>query len=494
MSFTPATLGKLFLFDTKLGQTEETQHEKLLYYYPESTPTSRQLTDIGLSEALVNFTKTFSQDKPCEAVHLEKSRQAFFECEPGIWLVLTVNNPHTTTATKDGTTQCEYDSEEVSDSALQQTAAQAYRMFKLFNGTFERITNKGTVDDLRTSLAMFMPHFLKAIDFSHVDIFSALDGVHFLPVDKNVYLRVQSFINWTENTFPQIKHSCFFYRDHLIWSALDQDDLRILYKYLVDHILSSLSSSSSSSSLASRQKQSSPRRMFMGRKSGSNTPVSTSPSLSRRENGATSDTASNGQVVESALPFHFRDPAGDGYVTGPLDLNDKETHISCPFVFLGPTNERHRLIIYEHEHMFCLFFIKGDSSKLNTTFFSNLKSFILPQLQFLKPILGDHWDRKQGYADEYRYIYFNHMNLALKTSLRNKGAEISREHMKILNDMHADFEKSTDDISELMARTQSDGWIIGRKSDQREFYVLFDNRNANLLEINGKERSNLSSL
>jgi hypothetical protein len=37
----------------------------------------------------------------------------------------------------------------------------------------------------------------------------------------------------------------------------------------------------------------------------------------------------------------------------------------------------------------------------------------------------------------------------------------------------------------MMVRTQTDGWVVGRKSDQREFYVIFDQKNANLLEING---------
>ena len=38
-----------------------------------------------------------------------------------------------------------------------------------------------------------------------------------------------------------------------------------------------------------------------------------------------------------------------------------------------------------------------------------------------------------------------------------------------------------------MVRTQDDGWIVGRKSDQREFYVIFEQKNANLLEVNGKD-------
>lgn len=36
-----------------------------------------------------------------------------------------------------------------------------------------------------------------------------------------------------------------------------------------------------------------------------------------------------------------------------------------------------------------------------------------------------------------------------------------------------------------MVGTLNDGWIVGKKSDQREFFVIFDQKNANLLEING---------
>ncbi len=42
-------------------------------------------------------------------------------------------------------------------------------------------------------------------------------------------------------------------------------------------------------------------------------------------------------------------------------------------------------------------------------------------------------------------------------------------------------------------RTQNDGWVVGRKSDQREFYVIFDQKNANLLEINGPSSHPASS-
>ena len=75
-----------------------------------------------------------------------------------------------------------------------------------------QIVRESKEDGLREKLSDFFGHYAPTINFKTVDLFSALDGVHFLPVDKNVYLRIQSFVNWTENNFPSIEYSCFLYR------------------------------------------------------------------------------------------------------------------------------------------------------------------------------------------------------------------------------------------------------------------------------------------
>lgn len=38
---------------------------------------------------------------------------------------------------------------------------------------------------------------------------------------------------------------------------------------------------------------------------------------------------------------------------------------------------------------------------------------------------------------------------------------------------------------ETIVKTLSDCWVVGKKSDQREFYVVLNQKNANLIEING---------
>ena len=44
------------------------------------------------------------------------------------------------------------------------------------------------------------------------------------------------FINLTNNTFPQIRETIFMYKDHLVWSGLEQDDIRVLYKFIVNFL------------------------------------------------------------------------------------------------------------------------------------------------------------------------------------------------------------------------------------------------------------------
>ena len=38
---------------------------------------------------------------------------------------------------------------------------------------------------------------------------------------------------------------------------------------------------------------------------------------------------------------------------------------------------------------------------------------------------------------------------------------------------------------ETIVKTCTDSWVVAKKSDQREVYVIINQRNANLIEING---------
>ena len=123
---TVAMLSHFFVFNPLFGPTDETEHQKLLFHYPADLQMDQKLKNVGLSEALVNFTRysarapggpasrgrprppdlhaahalrrrcdasptprsTFSPDRPCEIVHTVKRRMVFFNPEPNYWMVM----------------------------------------------------------------------------------------------------------------------------------------------------------------------------------------------------------------------------------------------------------------------------------------------------------------------------------------------------------------------------------------------------------------------
>lgn len=91
------------------------------------------------------------------------------------------------------------------------------------------------------------------------------------------------------------------------------------------------------------------------------------------------------------------------------------------------------------------------------SFYSSLESFIESNLKKLGEMLHEQTVRLHGasggVADEpYRFLYFNHMNLALKTSLSSSapsgsggsksgggGTVLTMETIRIIRDLHRDF-------------------------------------------------------
>eukprot|EP01119_Soliformovum_irregulare_P002749 TRINITY_DN13004_c0_g1_i1.p1 TRINITY_DN13004_c0_g1~~TRINITY_DN13004_c0_g1_i1.p1 ORF type:complete len:451 (-),score=121.75 TRINITY_DN13004_c0_g1_i1:246-1577(-) len=430
MTYNGASLANFYIWkrvDTKEGQ----EYKKLRFFHPRAMPIEDQVRYVGLSEGLINFTGIFSPDKPLETMHTEKHTTAFFAPEDAFRIAMTVSNP-SVTKVKDGKTVVEFKENELDDLSLRMIVMQIYRMFKFFNGTFLALETQSE-ETLTEKLKSFLNPYLASLKFDEIDIFNSFEGIHFLPVDKNVYLRIQCFINLTESTFPKIQNSVFLYKDHLIWSGVEQDDMRSLYRYWVNFL--------------------SPMKEKEG-------PDGTPRASILKTNNVT-----------------------EGFLTGP-DPKNLDAEFEVPKIWVGKDANESRLVIYMLHDVTCFLMVED----VNASFFKNLGSFISHQIDFLAPILEENYFRKQSLVDDqYKYIYFNHMNCALKTSLKEKGG-IARDVLKMLNDIHSDFENSPENLSEILVRTQNDKWIVGRKSDQREFYVIFEHKNSHLIEINEEVR------
>ncbi|KYQ91083.1 hypothetical protein DLAC_07987 [Tieghemostelium lacteum] len=441
------SLHYFLIFNPKLGQKEGTEHEKILFFYPQTISIGDQTNFVGLTEGYIVCTRQFSPEKPCEFIHTQKNTITILSPEPDIWIVMSVSNP--SQPGKDAK-QRDYVEDETDEFILKRVAQQVYSMWTLFNGPLLKLPQDKqpiNYEQLRKRVDQFLKPYIQQMAFDQLDIFNSLDGIRFLPLNKNVYLTLISYVNSIEcnfqSTIPSFKFGTLLYKDNIIWSSLNQNDTRSIYNYLTNIV-----------------------------KIGSDSSTGGTSWMILNNNGEPN--------------WHTKGSKKNGFLN-MIDLTSKST---LPFVYLEDKEKQTTMIIYEQKDTIILFFI--DPVDIHLLKFEELSASLVSKFEFINPILDDSYTKKSFFDDQYKYIYFNQMNLAIRASIKSKSPELTKDILKILNDIHADFETSSENISETIIKTQTDRWIVAKRIDFREFYFIFDNKNTTLLEID-EEVKNLTN-
>ncbi|XP_025778927.1 vacuolar fusion protein CCZ1 homolog [Puma concolor] len=398
------------------------EENKILFYYPNEVEKNEKIRNVGLCEAIVQFTRTFSPSKPAKSLHTQKNRQFFNEPEENFWMVMVVRNPIIEKQSKDGKPIVEYQEEELLDKVYSSVLQQCYSMYKLFNGTFLRAMEDGGVKLLKERLEKFFHRYLQTLHLQSCDLLDIFGGISFFPLDKMTYLKIQSFINRMEESLSIVKYTAFLYNDQLIWYLAGRD----------------------------------------------------SP-------------------IRAEMPGNLQHYGR--FLTGPLNLNDPEAKCRFPKIFVNTddTYEALHLIVYKAMSAAVCFMIDA-SVQPTLDFCRRLDSIVGPQLTVLASDICEQFNinkRMSGSEKEpqFKFIYFNHMNLAEKSTIhmrKTPSVSLTSVHpdlMKILGDINSDFTR-VDEDEEIIVKAMSDYWVVGKKSDQRELYVILNQKNANLIEVN----------
>ncbi|KAK1881216.1 Vacuolar fusion protein CCZ1 like [Dissostichus eleginoides] len=444
-----ASLLNFFVYNPTFGPREGEEEKKILFYHPSEVEKNEKIRNVGLCEAIVQFTRTFCPTKPAKSLHTQKNRQFFFEPEDNFWMVMVVRNPMIEKPNKDGKppTQ-EYQEEEILDTVYGAVVKECYSMYKLFNGTFGRAVEAGGAELLIQKLEKFFYRYLQTLHLQSCDLLDVFGGISFFPLDKMTYLKIQSFVNRVEESLSLIKYTAFLYNDQLIWSGLEQDDMRILYKYLTTSLF----------------------------------PRHSEPELAGRDSPLRPEVAGN-------LLHYGR------FLTGPTNLKDPEAKFRFPKIFVSTEDgyEELHLIVYKAMSAAACFMISA-SVELTRDFCEQLDALVGPQLTLLASDICEQFTvnrRISGPEKEpqFKFIYFNHMNLAEKSTIHMRKTasvcltSVHPDLMKILGDINCDFARADED-EEIIVKAMTDYWVVGKKSDQRELYVILNQKNANLIEVN----------
>lgn len=137
-----------------LGSADESaseieQKDKILYYYPESTPISIQLNRCNMIEGIIDFFTKFSYDDDCiESVLMERQLWSFVrcDCDNNLWIVAAMNTDSTYTGSK------EYSVEDSTNSnpskyqaytdGLRDSIKKLYRIYSIFHPTISQVLTR----------------------------------------------------------------------------------------------------------------------------------------------------------------------------------------------------------------------------------------------------------------------------------------------------------------------------------------------------------------
>ncbi|XP_053684156.1 vacuolar fusion protein CCZ1 homolog [Sabethes cyaneus] len=229
------SLRSFFIFNSQFGPKEGEEEKKILFYHPQETDIDSKVKDVGLCEAIIKFSSTFTNDESVHALHTQKTCQLYHQPEPGYWMVMILNVPFERKTRETGDYN-EYHGDDIHDTIFQAVLKQSYRMFRLFNGTFEENLRPAedlvAVANLIGQLEQFFTKYIQHLKLRECDVLDALGTVQYLPLNQLLFLRVQNFINMIEATFEPIRQCIFLYDDHIIWSGISPEDLYTIYQYL----------------------------------------------------------------------------------------------------------------------------------------------------------------------------------------------------------------------------------------------------------------------
>ncbi|KAF1358768.1 hypothetical protein EJ07DRAFT_179474 [Lizonia empirigonia] len=183
----PARLSFLAIYNPALGDSDETFHRQVVFYYARATAgrarvapddvdaqrredENEKLRQVGLAQGMVGFATAFSRGEPVDAIETDRSRIVLHQLERGWWILASIDltqlpaaSPTASPAKHVASTApaVEYSAREVSPPALlAQQLVRAHCVFTLHHGwPLDQLFKKHGRDRFCSILATYWTRF-----------------------------------------------------------------------------------------------------------------------------------------------------------------------------------------------------------------------------------------------------------------------------------------------------------------------------------------------
>ncbi|CAH8617873.1 unnamed protein product [Schistosoma mattheei] len=455
------------------------EYKKILYFFPNEKSPDDKLNSIGLSEAIATFTNSFNS--PCTSIRTKNTKRLFKSLTPSIQIVIVISVPSIVSSTNDNLVENDYLHNEIIDSVL----SIACETFELFHGKVTEIVKTYDYEMLKAKLEHFFSRYLRTMLFEYCDILDCFNGIQFISIEPTDFGRVHGLLNRIGYSFNCTEHSAFFFEGRLIYSTLDLTYVRHIYHYLNSFLFIEQPDLTHATTMKTKSKH-------LGR-----------------------------------------------YLVGPKDLSDLSLQIKCPLICTpGSHLPNCQLITYQALRAVLCLLIKG-TDPIPMEFFVEFDRMVGPRLTLLAerlasnqtcsfmdgsifplhlmesttdinshtlPTLGNLTINEEGVSNaiedlDYidsplsslysnRFIYWNSSTCSVMTTLHFytgsgkrpiKGAKLILDAMVNLREEFSLRPNSWHE--EIAVRLDSHCWIVCRRSNGREVYMVFTIKQESLHKL-----------
>lgn len=307
-------------------------------------------------------------------------------------------------------------------------------------------------------------------------------SIHYLPVDRLLFLQIYTFVQIIQSRFPAIRHCILLSDERLVWSELNPDDMYAVYEYLTQHVFPHTVRS-----------------------------IARSPTAVSGVGGDSSGTGEHhhhyGAFVTAPAKFQNSVAIPRVHVYNSRG-GDSDANVSDAHAEVAPC-EVFDLVVYRSGGTSIGMFFDTSVALTDDTY-HELHTFIGPQLTTIGAAIIDgtasdaqQQAHQQATADEStdsvaaggpRYLFFNELNLRHTGTLHLNGARppkvaaVPTEVMNLLADLYDDDANGCGATEETILKTLNDYWIVRRSSGWRHGYVVV-NKSSTLMSVTEEARA-----
>ncbi|KAI9495509.1 hypothetical protein BDB00DRAFT_813625 [Zychaea mexicana] len=488
---TPPTLSYFCVYNPSLAQSEENTKDQILYYTAKKVvPADVKMKQVGLAQALVNFSSAFSPSHSAQNVHSQKNRLVFLQPEPGFWLHMCIELSVLRKQVKDQKGKeklvTEYLDSQLNDRAIESVLKLGYEQFKLLNGTMTSILDILDRRVLMHRIEEFFSEWIWQWDFDRLDrmVFSGVfNGVPTIRYNEDELEPMRKLDQALQDEY-EVAHIMVLDEDQLVYrsDSLSMVDVRSLRKYVCqqmqqhqqDDILQQ-----EQSAINTRKDKLSGFKSFT--RTLSNTHIldyfssTNTKDSSKPEDSSDTQEPTEQQQEEAAPDLEIRTEPIHGefheivrvYLSSRSALAMEEQELL----------EEYLLIIYKHNESNLLWsflipsFADGaDEFITSTTSLPELEGFLVKhELNTAVATVKENKETKQekslSLGKHFRSFFYDNATLNMRSTLleqRKDSFTVSNDMLLQLLDLNSDFE-TFPNTSEVYTRSTANYWIAARR-------------------------------